>query len=204
MGALSDEFGDPPAVSIEQVLPLYRGWLRKVASGLLSPGHEALDDLIQEGACAIWRACRTYDPAVAPLDYWLKRSASQRMLRVVARRDWTGHAKRNPGGRPDRPETSLDGLGPEMGIALEVEDVSSAQVLDKALWAYHAGEIARAVDTLTDRERRYVRARFWGGLTGPETDALLHTTSANIWRTARPKLHAQLGHLVPDGVRDRF
>lgn len=37
---------------IEQLLPDYRAWLRKVASGLLSPSHEALDDLVQEG---YWR-----------------------------------------------------------------------------------------------------------------------------------------------------
>lgn len=185
---------------IEQILPQYRAWIRKVASGLLSPTHEALDDLCQEASIAMWRAVGSFDPDASPADFWLKRCAVNRMLTVLERGHWTGQPKRHNGGhggsRPDRPVLSLQRLAADVDMPFDVEDVLAGYAVQDAVWAYHHGDLVDVLSRLTERERRYVLARFWGGLTGPELDALLATTSTNVWRTARPKLATALHHLI--------
>lgn len=191
----------PRDLLIEQLVPDYRAWLRKVASGMLGVGHEAVDDLVQEGHIAMWRAVGSFDPDASPADYWLKRSATQRMLTVVSRHGaWTGRPGRYDGGhggnQPEQPVMSVDGLSSKLGVPFDVEDILAAHAVDEAVWAYHEGDIAHALASLTDRERRYVLARFWQGMTGPETDALFSVHSANIWKTAKPKLRESLAHLL--------
>ena len=51
------------------ILREYLGWLRKVAGNLIGFGHPDLQDLVQEGYIAMWRALKTYNPASGPLDY---------------------------------------------------------------------------------------------------------------------------------------
>lgn len=191
----------PRTLLIEQVLPDYRAWLRKVASGILGPTHEALDDLVQEGYIAMWRAVETFDPDQAPADFWIKRSAHQRMLLVVRRHmSWTGLPdRRTDGGHggnvPDRPVLSFAALN-EHQIDYDPQDIMAGDAIEKAALGYHDGEILWALNQLAPREREYVVRRFWQGLTGPELDAVFHVHSPNIWKKARPILREALAHLV--------
>jgi RNA polymerase sigma factor (sigma-70 family) len=184
---------------IEQVLPDYRGWLRKVAGGMLGPHHEALDDLVQEGAIAMWRAIGTLDPDRSTTDFWLKTSALNRMKTVVQRNHWTGQPKRTNGGhggsKPEQPLLSLNALSADVEPDYDPEDVSASYALTDAEWAYHEGEIGAALQRLTQRERDYVLRRFWAGWVGPQLDEHFETTSNNIWRKAKPELAAELAHL---------
>lgn len=194
----------------DQLIRTYRTWLRGTAAGLLrSYGHELLDDFVQEGYIAMWRALPKYRATGGvPLDFYLKQAARYRMLDIIANRPLTGQPSRRNGGhgssiRPPDGErvlslaeiTSKDVTG-EIFTFDAVEDLSAADALQRVLEAYHAGEIADALCSLTERERVYVLARFWCGFQGPETDKLFGTHSANIWKTAKPKLRARLEHLV--------
>ncbi len=192
----------PRHLLIEQVIPQYRAWLTKVATGFLSPTHESLDDLIQEGYIAMWRACGSFDPDSGPADYWLKRSATRRMLTVLQRNHWTGQDQRFNGGhggsQPEQPVLSFDVLSAALDNPFDVEDVLVTLRLDDAAWAYHEGEIMAALASLTERERRYVVARFWGDLTNPQLVPVMDMPNpANLWKTAKPKLREKLAHLVP-------
>lgn len=64
-----------------QALQQYTGWLHTVARNMTDDSLH--DDLVQEGYIAMWRALGTYNPDKGALDYWLKRSATNRMRSVV-------------------------------------------------------------------------------------------------------------------------
>lgn len=185
---------------IEQVIPEYRSWLRKVAAGMLSPDHEALDDLVQEGYIAMWRACASYDEDGSPADFWLKSHAHMRMMTCVSRNHWTGQPKRHNGGhggsQPDKPVLSFDVLNAAVDADYDPADVSAAVALEQAVWGYHQGELLQALSALTEREREYVVRRFWGEAQQAELDRFFGCHSPNIWRTARPKLARALERLV--------
>lgn len=185
---------------IASIVPDYTGWLRKLATGMLSPGHEALDDLVQEGFIAMWRAVLSLDLDAAPADYWLKRSAHQRMLTVVARgMKWTGSPDRRNGGHESvigapRP-LSLSEASSHPDLDFEPEDVSIAAAFEQALWAYHEGEMAQLLAGLDARTRDYLVKRFWHGWLESELDGHFQVTSRNIWRKAKPQLKEILAHL---------
>lgn len=165
--------------------------------------NEAYDDLVQEGYIAMWRAVESFNPDAGPADYWLKSSASRRMLTVVCRNHYTGQTRRENGGhggsQPQHRVLSFDELATTIGLevdAFEVEDVLAARALDDVELSYHHGEIARALGQLTIRERAYVVRRFYFGWIGPQLDLYFDTHAANIWKTARPKLAKQLAYLA--------
>lgn len=158
-----------------ELLAHYRPWLRKVAARLTTP--DRVEDLSAEAWVELWRAHRTYDGS-APLDWWLKFKARGRMGTVL--RNWT--------------------TAPHVPVEAEHHIWDQLRVDPHGMeLAYHHGEIARAVDALTPRERQYVIARFWGSLNYPELTELFGYQPQGLWRTARPKLAAQLAHLGVTG-----
>lgn len=186
---------------IAAIIPGYTGWLRTVAHGILGTQYEALDDLVQEGFIAMWRAVETLDPERSPADYWLKRAARQRMVTVVQHdMRWTGLPDRRNGGHErvvgrNRP-ISLTEIIDRHDDWFSPIDRAAEYALEGALWAYHDGDLARALDGLSVREREYVFRRFWQDWQGPQLDAHFQTTSNNIWRSAKPKLREALVNLV--------
>jgi DNA-directed RNA polymerase specialized sigma24 family protein len=155
-------------------------WLHAVAyrmTGVDDPNH---DDLVQEGAHAMWRAEATHDPAKGAKASWLVRAAEMRMRDLAfGHGRYTGHV-------PVRGVKQ----GPEP-VPLEsvsqyeehwIEEVNEALDL-----AYHRGEIAAAVDDLPDVQRRAARNRMYDlPSTASERDA---------WKRVQPKLQARLAHL---------
>jgi RNA polymerase sigma factor (sigma-70 family) len=61
--------------------------------------------------------------------------------------------------------------------------------------AYHAGEICQALDVLTDAQKKYVVARFWGSKSPAELKALFGYDPSSLWRDAKPRLVARLEYL---------
>lgn len=162
-----------------ELLAAYRPWLRGVARAMVGPNE--VDDLASEGWIAMWRELHTVRGNTghqAPLDWWLKHIAVQRMGTCL--RDWHTPVKQ-------RQHLFTDDVAAVIDLPRELVEME---------WAYHHGEIHAALDALTPREREYVIARFWSGM-GPAQLTVHFGYKPNaLWRTARPKLAGALTHLV--------
>lgn len=191
----------------------------------------------------MWRALGSFDPTKGNLDFWLKRSATDRMRTVVSggtmttssdRKDSTGftqargdetrkriseYTTANPGASGVAiakalgiSQATLSYQRKKMGTvttaaALTDETVSFEAMLaagwdlegpdhlDSVSVAYHAGEIYDALEVLTPAQRKYVVARFWGGMSSSELTAHFGYDPSSLWRDAKPKLQLQLADL---------
>jgi RNA polymerase sigma factor (sigma-70 family) len=200
----SDGYGDQP--TIDETLADYDSWLHHRAHQMLPPTDHRHDDLVQEGRIAMWQAARKHDPSRGALPAWLTQKATWRMQEVLARRgQWTGrpsrHAGRNEAQEPVT--TSLEALmAPvhEGGRDNQTAAGVVPDVADEAMAAYHRGEIAEALEGLTDLQRRYVLLRFWGDAAGPELKQAFGYDPKALWsrtgrRAARDHLADSLAHL---------
>lgn len=160
-----------------QLLESWRPWLRVTAANMTYP--DKAEDLAQEGWIALWRAIPTYDGRT-PFEPWCKAVMRNRMMNVI--RD--SHAQL----RDIRREHRVGNVADVCDVGEEVEGVELA---------YHHGEIYRAIDRLTDHQRAYVVARFWGELSFNELNERFNTKNSNaLWRSRiQPKLAMQLAHL---------
>lgn len=143
----------------DEELREYLPWLRKVATSLLPPWQPSIDDVVQEGYIAMWKAEKSFDPSRGKLDYWLKMKAHRRMLTVVIRQ-----------GTPElslNKDVSSGNGGSEEHWELQ-DFIAAPDLLGEVEMAYHHGEIAEAIDRLSPAQKRYVYARFWLGLSGRE------------------------------------
>lgn len=175
-------------MNADDVLADYRRWLYRVANDLLGPEHPDVDDLAQEGYIAMWRALGTFDSAKGSLPSWLTLNARTRMQECVQRGHWFGAPSRR-GKRPNQAVVvSLDALPVEVAVSADLEGVELA---------YHQGELVAAIDALTPSQRRYVIARFWGGLTCTQMEKFgVFTNAGGRWEAARAKLAESLAHLA--------
>lgn len=162
----------------------FRGWLHAVAMRMLGPNHPDQDDLVQEGYIAMWRACRTHDPAKGALTAWVIRAAEMRMRDLA----WGsgqpfGHAPLR-GTRAVTVAMHLDELSSDLREHLEpiAQDVAEA-----AMWAYHHGQVMAAVDALTHHQREAVLHLL--------SDRLLTDRQRASLTAARRNLARQLEHL---------
>lgn len=170
-------------------LPNYRRWLYRTAYALTGQRDaDYVDDLVQEGYVAMWRVAARYDPARGALPALLTRAAAQRMQLVAARgyRTWTGR-------EPQRGQPA-ERLVPAEPTELDGSDARAVAALAAVEWAYHDGDLRRALDSLTEQQRRYVILRFWYGWTPTELDAEFRQ-SRRLWRDVRYALGYQLRHL---------
>lgn len=187
--------------SYDEILSEYLPWLRKVAGNLTGFGSSGLDDLVQEGYIAMWRALGTHDEAAGPLDYWLKFKSSNRMKTLAIRA-----AEKTDPLHLDEPVGSKARAGgfEDLVITLgdTIADLGSDELLNKIELAYHDGEVAQAIDHLTPAQRKYVVARFWYGLSGKEMRELgvFSYDPSALWNSrrngARWKLAGELQHLA--------
>lgn len=184
-----------------QLLQGYRGWLYTVANHL---GGD-VDDLVQEGYIAMWRALGTYDPAKGALPTWLTGAARMRMNDVARGHGRpTGHVGivASPGSRRDsrdaRPAATgtahLDALAP--GALAEVENRVAVWLEDGLALAYHRGQIARALSALTEEQKTYVVLRFWHQMSETEIKPHVQGNVVHLWRGARQTLRDHLQHLA--------
>jgi RNA polymerase sigma factor (sigma-70 family) len=165
-------------VTDDDILRDYLPWLRVVAGNLIGFENPDVQDLVQEGYIAMWKAIKSFTPDKGKLDWWLKFKAANRMKTLAIRR---------PLPDDELQDWSLDIAAPDL--------------LDQIDIAYHHGEIAAAIDRLTPQQKRYVIARFWLGLSGNEMQQLgvfTYDPSA-LWNSkrngARWKLQEDLAHL---------
>lgn len=170
----------------------YNDWASRMAHQMmgddLHPGT-AMDwqDLRQEALIAAWRADAAFDPTRSPnreaFVKWKARGAAKDVLRAREK-----HAVHR--GVDDSEDVML---------RMASEDPS---VLDQVIEAYHAGEIAKALDLLTPKQREYVIARFWHGMSEAELTQLFGYGPRGLWGAptgrggARRKLAVALAHLV--------
>lgn len=165
----------------------FRPWLYKTAYGLLSPGSPEIDDLVQEGYIAMWRAMDTFKADSGALTSWLTSKAKYRMLEVVHRRNWTGQPPRLHGSTPAKPPNMLS-LDADRGDGVTLADILPAdeEVMDAVLVAYHHGEIHKAISMLTPRQRKYVFARFWYRMTTAEMkNEIFGYDPSALWNSSR-------------------
>lgn len=73
-------------------------------------------------------------------------------------------------------------------------------IAEGVIMAYHHGEIAQALDSLTPRQREYVELRFWRGMEHPELEAHFGYNPGSLWSAkkggARVRLAKELAHLA--------
>lgn len=78
--------------------------------------------------------------------------------------------------------------------------VSTADLTDSIALAYHRGEIATALDSLTPAQKKYVVLRFWCGFVTAELKQEFGYDPSALWSArpsgAREKLRRALAHLV--------
>ncbi len=88
MGSAHDEQPD---------LGAYHNWLYRLAADLLPDGYKDadIDDLVQEGRIAMWKAYEKYDDCKGTLAPWLTNAARMRMKDIAhGHGRWTGRTSR--------------------------------------------------------------------------------------------------------------
>lgn len=191
------DFGDN--LSVSEQLAEYDLWLHKRAWQMQAVPNDH-EDLVQEGRIAMWKALENHDPDKGALPSWLTVHAQYRMKEVVTRKTWTGMPPRLHGSQSldHRIVSSLDQL---LEDADGVENMlEAADLMDAAIWAYHQGEVAAALDALTPAQRKYVIARFWMGMQNTDLKIVFGYEPHALWTSkkngARMKLRDRLAHLV--------
>lgn len=163
-----------------------RPWLRAEAAFRL--GWERArhtEDLAQEGWIAVWKALPSY-PAGRAEELrlpWCKTVARNRML------NWVRDECRAPVRGEDN-STLVDDMASVWEGAEAAHDV---------FVGYHRGEILAALSQLTQRQRDYVVARYWHGMSAKELDAHfgVTNTAACYWNTRiKAGLAEKLAHLA--------
>ncbi len=167
----------------------YETWAYRMGYAMLGPDiHPGTgmdwEDLAQVAMIEAWKATLAFDPERSPKEdafvKWCARNAAKTALRE--RQKHIVH--RNVDDAED------------VMARMEAEDPS---VIDQVIEGYHAGEIARALATLTPKQREYVHARFWMGMSQQELVAHFGYSPSGIWGGERGgvkrKLAAELAHL---------
>lgn len=179
---INDGFGDQ--------LSAYESWLHHRAHQMiqgtqLRPDAQDHDDLVQHGLIAMWRALQSFDEDKGALPAWLTMKATGAMKDAL-----------RPAPTKRQATTELvvdDELTPE--ALVEYPDL-----LANVVRAYHRGEVAKAMDVLTPKQREYVRLRFWEGKGTRELTAHFGYDPSGLWNSkkngAKYKLQEALGHLV--------
>jgi len=148
---------------------------------LSASNRSRVDDLMQEGWIAIWRAVPNHNPDKGPLDKWLCDKAQWAMLAKI--REWQGNK-----------HTFYDSFG-DMTAFTEVELVEATEALERVEIAYHRGEILQAISSLTPKQREYIIMKFWFGLTFTEIVEQIGYNPASVHRLSMNKLRKELAHL---------
>ncbi|WP_428957806.1 RNA polymerase sigma factor [Streptomyces sp. cg35] len=203
MNELNDGYGD--ALTTDEVIGEYESWLHARAHQMLSPADPRHDDLVQEGRIAMWQALDRHDPVKGALPSWLTQHATWHMRDVLTHRDrWTGRPARSGNSGVDQKVTHVESLDAHLDPGdgqPSREHVAgiTPDVADEAMIAYHRGEISKALDLLSDSQKRYVHLRFFDDLKGAEMKAQFGYDPSALWNSprngAKHKLRAHLSHL---------
>lgn len=182
-GVISDGYGDDAERAVHQWERLLRSYARRVCA---DPSR--YEDVLQEGRVALWQAVR------AQHDYPVE-VAKSRMKQV----SWYPHktppvGSVHEGNRYEPQTTSVQAATEQFEGA---EDVVASlfglvDTIGNIEIAYHHGEIARAVASLTPKQRAYVYARFWCGM---DTVAGSRSESLRLAKEMNPQVNDRSGVL---------
>lgn len=142
-------------------LPLedYDRWLHWFANHLLGPTHNLHDGLVNEGRIAMWRAFDKFDSSRGALPPWLTTAARTQMrFMAFGRGQPFGHEAHR--GKREVTWVTTDKIQ-ELQEMLTPEE---SDIADKAMIAYHRGEIVTAIGSLTPVQQSAVRVFMRGGL----------------------------------------
>lgn len=184
---LNDGFG---ASSVEDFMAEWEGFIRSYAFRVCADPSRR-EDVAQEGRVALWKAkTEGHD--------WPVEVAKSRMKQIA----WYPH--RNPpvgsvheGNRYEPQTLSVQAAASntETDEGFVEAIFGMVDTLGDVEWAYHAGEIADALASLTEKQRAYVYARFWMGMEG-------NTDAAQLAKAMNPQVNDRRGD-VWGGRKDR-
>lgn len=158
----------------------YHGWLYRLANDLLWADSSArrtlsVDDLVQEGRVAMWRASLSFDPKRGHLPAHLTNAARKRMLDVVMGKKPCFGTEGNRG-RVKVPEAALRAM-PEPG------DPDEPLSVDLQASREPSDPMRRAMAAMSPSARQYVESVFWG------SERLRRDRAA--WREAEAAIRAE-------------
>lgn len=168
-------------------LAAFEKWLHAVANRLLGPAHDLHDDLVNEGAFAMWRGAesREFEFEGQRVSYAIK-CAESRMKDVA----WgngqpLGHEPMH-GSKPAKEVQILDNADLDETFREKIT-ASALDVAELACLAYHHGQIWRALDGLSSAQRAAAVAIM--------RDDAMTKAQHNQWYKARERLAVELAHL---------
>lgn len=148
----------------EQFVADMQGWLHARAFKYCRrTDHIRFEDVVQEGRIQLWTVYRESQDTEKAMSH-----ASMRMKEVaygVSVR-MTGEAPRARYTAPQQ-HTSLDRKVSEEGDITLGDLLAGKDYLEDVELSYHYGEIQKAFDALTPKQKKYVYARFWCGIDMP-------------------------------------
>lgn len=171
----------------EVLLKELRPWVivvsRKFFRAVNNQLGTSMDDLRQEMWVGMWKAAGNWDGR-GTVEGWMKQNAI-----------WVAYNFVKAKGIKEFTVTTDDG---EESLFLNVEYVDD---LEEVYSAYHAGEIQRALEVLTPKQREYVIRRFWWGQRNEELKEIMNSQNpvSSYWAAkkygARDRLAKELAHL---------
>lgn len=167
-------------------LAAFEKWLHAVANRLLGPGSPMHDDLVNEGAFAMWRAAESkdFEHQGQRVSYAIK-AAETRMKNLA----WgTGQPLGHAPMRGSQPAKELPILDDELPEGYRDKITASPEdVAELACLAYHHGALHEALQELPPAQRAAAYAVMH--------DDAMTKVQHNEWYKARAKLQVRLSHL---------
>lgn len=190
---INDGYGNDQQQDPDQALSEVDAVLTKVALGVLRVSRPDWQDMLQEGRIEFWHAHREGNST--PLSVWRARRRMRAFaFRGQAETGYRGHTGRHGVRREPEQVAILDAPIDDDETAMTLGDlIAEATSIDGVEVAYHHGEIQAALDALTERQRRYVYARFWCGIDA--TDGLHMNEGVRAAREANPDVRDRSGVL---------
>ncbi len=169
-------------------LAAFSKWLHAVANRLLGPADQMHDDLVNEGATAMWRAYEKtadFEYEGQRISYAIK-SAENRMKNLA----WgtgqpLGHEAMR-GSQPAKEVAILDNDDLDETFREKIT-ASPADVAELAMFAYHSGKLGEILGQLTPAQLSAARAIM--------ADVKMTKNELNQWYKARDRLKIDLEFL---------
>ncbi len=157
----------------------YVTWMHGEANRVLDPWSPMHDDLVQEGLLAAWQQEKKRGEHAG----FMTNQAALQMRSVARGQAMTGSTHKGVASSV-KPVVSFDQFDSPTRDLLSPE---SADLADRAMIAYHHGEIHQAIDRLPAKQKQAVQSLM--------LDGVLSARERAAWSEARVKLAIELDHL---------
>ncbi len=173
----------------------YRPMVERMAQSIRRlNGSTNWEDIAQEGYIEVWKLLEKGETRQG----YILRAAKNRMIsQLIHFRDFKHpEVKHHYEIEAHKPYVG-EGVGIENNIWADLEAVDDVESM---AIAYHNGEIADAIASLTPNQRRYVELRFYKGLTHSQIERIFGYNPGCVWSDkrngARVALESKLSHLL--------